>query len=104
MRKLFVVLAIVFAILGILFAVLPLGTLAFLPIGLALIFAFIAFMNSDVTQKNLPKWILIVSGLTLIAVIGKVALVKDEVAKDVQFEQKKEESKKEDLKDLEGLE
>jgi EamA domain-containing membrane protein RarD len=104
MRKLFVVLAIVFAILGILFAVLPLGTLAFLPIGLALLFAFIAFMNSDVTQKNLPKWILIVSGLTLIAVIGKVALVKDEVAKDVQFEQKKEESKKEDLKDLEGLE
>jgi EamA domain-containing membrane protein RarD len=104
MRKLFVVLAIVFAILGILFAVLPLGTLAFLPIGLALIFAFIAFMNSDVTQKNLPKWILIVSGLTLIAVIGKVTLVKDEVAKDVQFEQKKEESKKEDLKDLEGLE
>jgi EamA domain-containing membrane protein RarD len=104
MRKLFVVLAIVFAILGILFAVLPLGTLAFLPIGLALLFAFIAFVNSDVTQKNLPKWILIVSGLTLIAVIGKVALVKDEVAKDVQFEQKKEESKKEDLKDLEGLE
>jgi EamA domain-containing membrane protein RarD len=104
MRKLFVVLAIVFAVLGIVFAILPLGTLAFLPIGLALLFAFIAFVNSDITQKNLPKWILIVSGLTLIAVIGKVALVKDEVAKDVQFEQKKEESKKEDLKDLEDLE
>jgi EamA domain-containing membrane protein RarD len=104
MRKLFVILAIVFAVLGIVFAILPLGTLAFLPIGLALLFAFIAFVNSDITQKNLPKWILIVSGLTLIAVIGKVALVKDEVAKDVQFEQKKEESKKEDLKDLEDLE
>jgi EamA domain-containing membrane protein RarD len=104
MRKLFVVLAIVFAVLGIVFAILPLGTLAFLPIGLALLFAFIAFVNSDITQKNLPKWILIISGLTLIAVIGKVALVKDEVAKDVQFEQKKEESKKEDLKDLEDLE
>jgi len=35
-----------------------------------------------------------VSALTLIAVIGKVSLVKDEVAKDIQFEQKKEESKK----------
>lgn len=104
MRKLFIVLAIVFAILGIVFAVLPLGTLALLPIGLALIFAFTAFIQSDINEKNLPKWILIVVVLTLIIVIGKVTLVEDEVAKDEQFEQKKVESKLEDLKDLEDLE
>lgn len=104
MRKLFIVLAILFAVLGIAFAVLPLGTLALLPIGLALIFAFVAFLKSDVNQKSVPKWILIVAGLTLIAVIGKVTLIPDQVAKDEQFEQKKIESKQEDLKDLEGLE
>ena len=104
MRKLFIVLAIVFAILGIVFAVLPLGTLALLPVGLALIFAFIAFIQSDINQKSLPKWILVVAGLTLIIVIGKVTLVEDEVAKDEQFEQKKVESKLEDLKDLEDIE
>ncbi|PWA06521.1 hypothetical protein [Flavobacterium psychrotolerans] len=104
MRKLFIVLAVIFAILGIVFAVLPLGTLALLPIGLGFIFGFIALIKSDINQKNIPKWILIVSGLTLIVVIGKQTLIKDEVAKDVQFEQKKIESKKEDMKDLEGLE
>ena len=103
MRKLFIILAIIFAILGIVFAVLPLGTLALLPIGLALIFAFISFLQSDAEQKKLPKWILIVAGLTLIIVIGKVTLIKDEVAKDEQFDQKKLETKQEDLKDLEDL-
>ena len=43
-------------------------------------------------------------GITLIVVIGKASLIKDEVAKDEQFEQKKIESKQEDLKDLEDLE
>lgn len=104
MRKLFVVLAVIFTILGIVFAFLPLGTLALLPVGLGLIFGLIAFIQSDINQKNVPKWILIVAGVTLIVVIGKETLIKDEVAKDVQFEQKKIESKKEDLKDLEDLE
>ncbi len=104
MRKLFIVLAFIFALLGAAFTILPLGTLALLPIGLALIFGFIAFLKSDAQEKNVPKWILIVAGVTLIIVLGKEILITDEVAKDEQFEQKKIESKKEDLKDLEGLE
>ena len=104
MRKLFIVLAFIFAFIGIAFSILPLGTLALLPIGLALIFGLIAFLKSDAQQKNVPKWILIVAGVTIIIVIGKEILITDEVAKDEQFEQKKIESKKEDLKDLEGLE
>ena len=104
MRKLFIVLAFIFAFLGIAFTILPLGTLALLPLGLALFFGFIAFLKSDAQQKNVPKWILIVAGVALIIVIGKEILITDEVAKDEQFEQKKIESKQEDLKDLEGLE
>ena len=104
MRKLFIVLAFIFALLGAAFTILPLGTLALLPIGLALIFGFIAFLKSDAQEKNVPKWILIVAGVTLIIVLGKEILITDEVAKDEQFEQKKIESKKEDLKDLEDLE
>lgn len=104
MRKLCIGLAILFAILGIIFTVLPLGTLALLPIGLALVFGLIAFFQSDSSQKSLPKWILIIAGVTLVVVLGKELLIEDEVAKDEQFEQKKIESKQEDLKDLEGLE
>lgn len=104
MRKLFIVLAFIFAFLGIAFTVLPLGTLALLPLGLALIFGCIAFLKSDADQKNVPKWIIIVVGITLVIVIGKETLIADEVAKDEQFEQKKIDSKKEDLQDLENLE
>lgn len=104
MRKTSSIVAVVFAILGIVFAVLPLGTLALIPVLISVLFAGIAFVKSDVSQKKLPKWILIVSVMTLIVIFAKETLIKDEVAKDAQFDQKKVESKKEDLKDLEGLE
>lgn len=104
MRKLFIVLATIFAILGIVFTILPLGTLALLPIGFALLFGFIAYTKSGVTEKNTPKWILIVAAISLLAVFGKKILFPDTVAKDVKFEQRKIETKKEDLKDLEELE
>ena len=103
MRKLFVILAIFFAVLGIAFTILPLATIALLPIGLAMILSFIAIQKSKLTQKKLPKIILFISALTLLVVIGKVVFVKDVVVSDKQFELKKEESKKEDIKDLEGL-
>ena len=103
MRKLFVILAVAFSVLGIVFTILPLGTLAFLPIGIALIFSFLAIQKSKFNHKKLPKIILFISALTLLVVIGKVIFVKDVVVSDKQFEQKKVESKKEDIKDLEGL-
>ncbi|MES2746741.1 MAG: hypothetical protein V4648_00085 [Bacteroidota bacterium] len=104
MRKLLLILAIVFTSLGILFSVLPLGTLAFLPIGLALVFAFLAFWKSDTLQKKLPKWLLLVSLFCVVFVLGKTLLIKDEVAVDTQFEKEKIETKKEAQKDLEELE
>jgi hypothetical protein len=103
MRKSFIVIAFLFVILGIVFAVLPMGTLALAPVGLAILFSILAFIKSEPTEKALPKWLLIISVITLVVVVGKVLLIKDELAKDTQFEQKKIESKKEDMKDLEDL-
>lgn len=104
MRKLFTVLAVVFILVGIVFAVLPMGTLGLLPVGLALLFAILAFVKSDATQKKFPKILLIVSGLLLAVVLVKAYAIPDEVAEDTEFEQLKIESKNEDLKDLEELE
>jgi hypothetical protein len=103
MRKAFVVLAFIFAILGIVFVILPMGTLGVLPVGLSLLFAALAFAKSAASNRNVPKWLLIIAGLTLVFVIIR-AMMPDEVEQDVQFEQKKVESKQEDLQDLEGLE
>ncbi|HEY5591107.1 MAG TPA: hypothetical protein VIK55_08815 [Paludibacter sp.] len=104
MRKLFFYLAIFFSVLGIAFAVLPLGTIALLPIGLALIFSFLSFKKSEENQKKIPKLLLIVSALTLLVVVGKEVFIKDEVIIDKQFDQNKIESKKDAVKELEGLE
>jgi len=103
MRKFLVISAIFFALLGIVFTILPLGTIAFLPIGIALILSGLAIQKSKNSQRKIPKLILLISFLTLLVVIGKVIFIKDVVISDTQFELKKEESKKEDIKDLEGL-
>ena len=103
MRKVLIVLAFLFALLGIVFAILPMGTLGVLPVGLSLIFGGLAYYKSEANDKTVPKWLLIVAGLTLLIVIVR-SLIPDEVEQDAQFDQHKIESKQEDLKDLEGLE
>lgn len=104
MRKLFIVLAIIFAVLGIIFTVLRMNSLPFLPLGLSLINGILALLKSDENQKKTPRIILIIAGLAVLVSIAQVLFLKDEVAKDTQFEKVKVESKKEDLKDLQELE
>jgi hypothetical protein len=105
MRKIIIIIAIVFAVIGIVFTILPMGTLALLPNLLALALAvFALFLSKGNKQlKKLPFIIIIVAALASLTVVGKSLLVKDEVAPDKQFEQKKIQSEKEDVKDLEGL-
>ena len=103
MRKLLLITAIFFSVLGIIFTILPLGTIAFLPVSTAIILSLFAFYKSGLDLKKTPRLLLIISSITLLFVIGKSVLIKDKVASDKQFELKKEESKKEDIKDLEGL-
>ena len=104
MRKTLLIIAIVLTIVSIIFSVLPLDTLALAPIGLALLFIFLAFKKSNVAQRKFTKILFIVTYICALVVLGKTFLIKDKVAVDTKFEQQKVESKKEDIKDLEGLE
>ena len=104
MRQLFLVIASIFTVLSVVFAFLPLGTLALVPIGIALLFGFLALKKSNVKQAKWVKVMLFVSILSLVFVVGKEFLTKDEVEVDKQFDVKKLESKKEAQKELEDLE
>jgi EamA domain-containing membrane protein RarD len=104
MRLLFVILAVFFAVIGIVFTILPLGTLALIPIVFALIFSALGLYKSEGKLKLFPKLILIISAVAMLVVIGKEVFIKDEVAADNQINKIKVESKKEAVKDLEGLE
>ena len=104
MRQLFLVIASIFTVLSVVFALLPLGTLALIPVGIALLFGFLALKKSDTKQAKWVKVLLVVSVLSLVFVVGKEFLTKDEVEVDKQFDVKKLESKKEAQKELEDLE
>ena len=104
MRKLLVALGIIFTILAIIFSALPMDTIAFLPIGLAMIFCLLLLKKSGANQKKLPNVLLLLCVLSSVFVLGKTLLVKDEVVRDVKFEKEKVETKKEAKKELEDLE
>jgi intracellular septation protein A len=104
MRQLFLVIASIFTVLSVVFAFLPLGTLALVPIGIALLFGFLALKKSDTKQAKWVKVLLVVSVLSLVFVVGKEFLTKDEVELDKQFDVKNLESKKDAQKELEDLE
>jgi hypothetical protein len=103
MKKILIFVASFFCILGIIFSILPLATIALLPVIIAIILAVLSIRFSSSKQQKFAKIVLLLSSLTLLVVVGKEVFIKDEVAVDKQFEQKKIESKKEDVKDLEAL-
>lgn len=104
MRKLFLVLGIIFTVLAIAFAYLPLDTIAFLPIGLAIAFCLLLLKKSNQNQKMLPNLLLLLCVICSVYVLGKTLLIKDEVVTDTKFEKQKIETKKEAKKELEDLE
>ena len=104
MRQLFLVIASIFTVLSVVFAFLPLGTLALVPIGIALLFGFLALKKSNVKQAKWVKVMLFVSILSLVFVVGKEIFINEAVETDQQFEIQKLESKKEAQKELEDLE
>lgn len=104
MRKLFLILGISFTVLAIAFSVLPMDTLAFLPIGLALVFCLLLLKKSNENQKIIPNILLLLCVLSSVFVLGKTLLIKDEVQKDIRFEKQKIETKQEAKKELEDLE
>ena len=104
MRKLFIILAAIFAVVGLIFAILPMGSIAFLPIILAIVLALVAMWKSNDNQKKIPKWILVIALAILVLVTVKVVFVKDKVVVDQQFIQENVDSKEEAQQELEGLE
>jgi len=104
MKKIVFVMASVFTFLSVLFAILPLGTLALIPIGIALIFGLLALKKSEANQTKWIKIVLVITVLSLVFVIGKEVFTKDEVQVDQQFNATKEASKQEAQKELEELE
>jgi len=102
MTRLFIILSIVFAVFGLVFTILPMGTIALVPIALALTFAFIAILRQR--EKLFPKILLLIIFLNLLTVIGKEVFVKDVVEDDKQFESVKDQSEQEAQKELEELE
>ena len=104
MRQLFLVIASIFTVLSVVFAFLPLGTLALVPIGIALLFGFLALKKSNVKQAKWVKVMLFVSILSLVFVVGKEIFINEAVETDQQFEIQKLESKEEAQKELEDLE
>ena len=104
MRKLFIILAAVFAVVGLVFAILPMGSIAFLPIILAIVLALVAMWKSNDNQKKIPKWILVIALAILVLVTVKVVFVKDKVVVDQQFIQENVDSKEEAQQELDGLE
>ena len=77
MRKIFVISATFFTVLGIVIAFFPLGTISILPIGLALISSFIAFLKSNYKQKGYIKLLFLISLFTFLVVIGKEVFIKN---------------------------
>ena len=104
MRKLFLFLACAFTALAIVFSLMPMDTLAFLPIGLAIAFGLLLLKKSADNQKRLPKVLLLLCVVCSVFVLGKTILIKDEVAQDTKFEKEKIENKQEAKKELEELE
>jgi thiol:disulfide interchange protein len=103
MRKILIALTLIFTSIGIVFTILPMGTMAVLPIGIALILAVLAFLKAKEGQKKLAKYLLIFTVIALVFILGKVMLIQDEVAKDAHFEETKSESIDQAIDELEEL-
>ena len=104
MQKIYLILSFVFTLLSLVFSILPMDTIALLPIGLAIAFCLLTIRKSEKNKVKIPKWLLTISVLCSVFVIGKTLLIKDEVVVDQTFEQQKIETKQEAKKDLEELE
>jgi hypothetical protein len=104
MQKIYLILSFVFTLLALVFSILPMDTIALLPIGLAIAFCLLTIRKSEGNKVKIPKWLLTISVICSVFVIGKTLLIKDEVVVDQTFEQQKIETKQEAKKDLEELE
>lgn len=104
MNKFLTYLSFFFLLIGIIFSILPMGTIAFLPLFFSIILIVLTIKNKANTQKKIIKIIIFTSSIVVLIVIGKEVFVKDKVATDLKFKQEQIDSKKDAQKELEGVE
>mgnify|MGYP000844172907 FL=1 len=104
MRNILIILSVIFGLLGIVFVILPMGTIAFLPAGIALALSIIAYFVSGKSKRKFPYILMILSFLLLLSAGAKKVFVKDTVKVEKQFLEEKQEAKQDAQKELEDLE
>ena len=105
MRKLFIILGLIFAIIAVLISVLPLSNLAFIPAIIAIICGLIAYLKSKPINASLRTITLVfILGVFAIGISSyKAVFSKTEVGNTKQLEAKEKKSEKEAIKDLDEL-
>lgn len=103
MRKFLIILTIFFLVFSLIFVILPMGTIALLPTGLALAGGILAFVKSEPALRKMPKWLMITAIALFVVALGKVIFVKNEAENDQVFLQEQIQSTEEAQQELEEL-
>lgn len=103
MRKVFIVLASIFSLIALVLTFLPMGTIALIPVALAVVFLLLAMTKKREKSQVLPKILFFLSIVIFLAIIAKDVFVKDKIVVDQQFIQDKQESIQDAKMELEGL-
>lgn len=103
MRKFLIILTVFFLVFSLIFVILPMGTIALLPTGLALAGGILAFVKSEPALRKMPKWLMITAIALFVVALGKVIFVKNEAENDQVFLQEQIQSTEEAQQELEEL-
>ena len=103
MRKFLIILTIFFLVFSLIFVILPMGTIALLPTGLALAGGILAFVKSEPALRKMPKWLMITAIALFVVALGKVIFVKNEAENDQVFLQEQIQSTEEAQQELEEM-
>jgi len=105
MRKVFIILGLIAALLAVILSVLPLSNLAFIPAILALLFGIIALYlsNKSGASKKIIYYIFLLTIISLVFATYKSIFSEPEVVNMEELQEKENESKQEAIDELEEL-
>ena len=105
MRKVFIVLGLIAALLAVILSVLPLSNLAFIPAIFALVFGIIALYisNKSGASKKIIHYIFLLTIVSLAFTTYKSVFSSPEVVNTEELEEKEIESEQEAIDELEEL-
>ncbi|MEM5566336.1 FUSC family protein [Psychroserpens sp. AS72] len=106
MKKLFLILGFIAAILALILAVTPLFKIAFIPAIAALLFGLLTlFVSKDKQQYKKPiQLVFLMTIIALVLTTYKTVYTESEVGNTEQMEQKEEQLEEESIQELEDLE